>query len=154
MKKRKKRLGKVEPQFLTTGAFLGRRRSTVRLGGQVRRTVAITIALLAWLLVLGAPAGLAKDKNHLAKAVTGQVFDEAENPVEGAAVELTDVQSGKTVAIYSQKDGEYHFSDLMPSHDYKVKATFKGASSEVRQISSLDMRTRPVLNLTIPGLKR
>ena len=34
-----------------------------------------------------------------------------------------------------------------------IKATFKGSSSEVRQASSFDPRTRLVINLTIPGAK-
>ena len=66
---------------------------------------------------------------------------------------MTDVQTGKLVAIYSQEGGQYHLSDLLPSHDYKIKAAFKGVSSETRQVSSMDTRPRPVINLTISGLK-
>lgn len=89
----------------------------------------------------------------MTRTVSGVVLDEAENGIEGATIELTDLQTEKLVAIYSQEGGQYHFSDLLPSHDYKIKATFKGSSSEVRQISSIDTRLRVVINLTIPGPK-
>ncbi len=115
-------------------------------------------SLLATLLViaiwgLGASVSLAKKKEPQSKTVSGVVMDESDNPIEGAAIELTDAQSGKVIEIYSQEDGSYHFEGLSFSHDYKIKATFKGSSSEVRQISSIDMRPRLVLNLTIPGQK-
>ena len=85
--------------------------------------------------------------------MTGYVVDEANKPLEGASVELTDAQTTKVIAIYSQGDGSYQFTDLSFSHDYKVKASFKGASSEARQISSIDTRPHLVLNLTIPAQK-
>ena len=76
-------------------------------------------------------------------------MDEAENPIQGATVELTDLQTGKVLDIYSQEGGQYQFTDLRFDHDYTVKATYKGSSSEVRQVSSFDTRSRLVLNLTI-----
>jgi hypothetical protein len=112
--------------------------------------VVIPAILLVWAWGLCA-SGLAKEKQPVTRTVSGVVLDEAENGIEGATIELTDLQTGKVVAIYSQKGGQYLFSNLLPSHDYKIKATFKGSSSEVRQISSIDTRSRVVLNLTIPG---
>jgi hypothetical protein len=114
--------------------------------------VAITAILLVWALGLCA-SGLAKEKKPVTRTVSGVVLDEAENGIEGATVELTDVQTGKLIAVYSQEGGQYRFYGLLPSHDYKIKATFKGSSSDVRQVSSVDTRMRVVLNLTIPGLK-
>jgi len=95
----------------------------------------------------------AKEKKPQSKTVTGFVLDEADKPIAGATIELADAQTGKVIDIYSQEDGSYRFTDLSFDHDYKIKATFKGASSEVRQVSSMDMRARLVLNLTIPGQK-
>jgi len=68
-------------------------------------------------------------------------------------VELVDAQTGKVLDIYSQEGGAYQFTDLSFDHDYTVKATFKGSSSEVRHVSSVDLRARLVLNLTIPEPK-
>jgi hypothetical protein len=114
------------------------------------------VVVAAFLLVCApglCPSGLAREKPPTTKTVSGVVLDEAQNGIEGATIELTDLQTGKLLAIYSQEKGQYSFSGLLPSHDYKIRATWKGASSEVRQVSSLDARMRVVMNLTIPGPK-
>ena len=113
----------------------------------------VAALLVAGTLILCAPLEFAKEKKPPSKTVTGVVLDEAENGIEGATVELTDLQTKKVLEIYSQEGGQYQYTDLMPSHDYTIKATYKGSSSEVRQISSVDIRTRLVLNLTIPTPK-
>lgn len=136
----------------STGVFLGSEHGKHVSCGKVPRMVAITALLLVWAWGLCA-SGLAKERKPVTRTVSGVVLDEAENGIEGATIELTDLQTEKLVAIYSQEGGQYHFSDLLPSHDYKIKATFKGSSSEVRQISSIDTRLRVVINLTIPGPK-
>jgi hypothetical protein len=102
---------------------------------------------------LGAPGALAKEKKVISRTVSGAVLDEADNGIAGATVQLTDLQTGKKVAIYSQEEGQYHFSDLQPRHDYEVQASFHGSSSAVRKVSSADIRNRIVINLTIPGTK-
>lgn len=111
---------------------------------------ALTIILTGGVLLAGAVAGLAKDKTPTTRTVSGAVFDDAENTIEGATVELTDNQTGKVLDIYSQKEGQYQFDGLRFDHDYTVKATFKNASSEVRRISMFETRWHLVLNLTIP----
>jgi hypothetical protein len=122
-------------------------------GCRARRLTAFTLLFLGGILLLGTVAGLAKEKKPLTRTVSGTVFDEKENTIQGATVELTDRQSGKVLDIYSQEGGHYQFAELSFSHDYTIKAMFKGMSSEVRQVSSIDIRTRPVMNLTLvkPG---
>ncbi len=110
---------------------------------------AIILLLLGGVLLWVAAPGLAKEKKPQSKTVTGVVMDEADNFIQGATVELTDLQTQKVADIYSQEGGHYQFTDLRLYHDYTVKATYKALSSEARQVSSLDMRTRPVLNLTL-----
>jgi hypothetical protein len=78
------------------------------------------------------------------------VMDKAENGISGAEVTLKDLQTGKTMAIYAEENGQYHFSDLDPDHDYEIQASFHGVSSETVQVSSIDTRMRVVINLTIP----
>jgi len=109
----------------------------------------LTLMLLGGVLLLGAVTGLSKEKKPQSKTVSGTVFDEAENVIQGASVELKDLETGKVVDIYSQEGGQYQFTDLRFDHDYTVKATYKGSSSEERRVSMFDTRTRPVLNLTI-----
>ena len=77
-------------------------------------------------LLLGAGTGLAKDKTPTTRTVSGVVMDEAENPIQGAMIELTDLQTKKVLDIYSQEGGQYQFTDLRFDHDYTVKATYKG----------------------------
>ncbi len=101
-------------------------------------------------MAFSAPPLAAKKKPPGQKVVSGVVFDAADNPIVGATVELTDVQSGKKNAIYTQEGGRYQFTDLQRTHDFEVRASFRGASSEVRKASSFDDRDTIVLNLKIP----
>jgi len=140
----------MNPRSLTACDAVSRRSICNCLPGYGRKLVALTILLAAGVLLVNTPGAFAKEKKPTTKTVSGVVFDDAENTIDGASVELTDVQTGKVLAIYSQEDGSYAFTNLSFSHDYKVKASYKGSSSEVRNVSSIDMRTRPVLNLTVP----
>lgn len=89
-------------------------------------------------------------KKPLTKTIQGEVLDGENNPIVGASVELTDVTTGKTLGIYSEVGGHYHFTDLKPSDDYQVRAAYKGQQSDVRRASALDDEGVRVLNLTIP----
>jgi hypothetical protein len=142
----------VNFHLVSTGAFQGSRRGKY---ASCRKGLSnIVIAALLMVCAWGSCAsGLAKEKPPTTKTVSGVVLDEAENGIEGATIELTDLQTGKLMAIYSQEKGQYSLSGLLPSHDYKIKASFKGSSSEVRHISSFDTRMRIVINLTLPGPK-
>ena len=103
---------------------------------------------VAWLLY--APGLAAKQKAPTTKTVSGVVMDKTENGIGGAEVRLKDLQTGKTMAIYAEANGQYRFSDLDPHHDYEIQASFKGVASETRQVSSIDARRKLVINLTIP----
>jgi hypothetical protein len=110
---------------------------------------ALTLLLLSGIFLWGAMAGLAKEKKPQTRTVRGVTTDEAGNLIQGAAIELTDLQTKQVLDIYSQEGGQYQFTNLRFDHDYTVQATYKGLSSEVRQISSLDTRTPLGLNLTL-----
>jgi hypothetical protein len=125
---------------------LSSRFSTPRNGWGVR--VLSSVVAVIWLL--HAPGLAAKQKAPTTKTVSGAVMDKAENGISGAAVTLKNLQTGKTVAIYADANGRYRFSDLDPHYDYEIRASFKGVSSETRQVSSFDTRMRLVINLTIP----
>ena len=110
---------------------------------------ALTFLFLAGILLGAIVSGLAKEKKPQTRTVRGVTMDEAGNPIQGAAIELTDVQTKKVLDVYSQEGGQYQFTDLRFDHDYTVQATYKNSSSEVRQISSLDTRTPLEINLTL-----
>lgn len=101
-------------------------------------------------LLLDASGLAAKQKAPATKTVSGMVADKTENGIGGAEVTLKDLQTGKTMAIYADAKGQYHFSDLDPHHDYAIQARFKGVASETRQVSSFDTRSKVVINLSIP----
>ena len=122
--------------------------STRRISWGVR--VLCRVLAVAWLL--HAPGLAAKQKPPTTKTVSGVVTDKAEVGISGADVTLKNLQTGKTVAIYADANGHYSFSDLDPHYDYEIQASFKGVSSETRQVSSFDTRRKLVINLTIPPL--
>jgi len=107
------------------------------------------LVLLGVMGGLAPVAGLAKKKPPPMRTVKGVVFDEAQNPIEGATVELADLQTNKVVDIYSQEDGSYKFIDIRFDHDYTIKAMFKGLSSETRKISMFETRSVLNFNLTL-----
>jgi hypothetical protein len=117
---------------------------------QAQGLACLTVLLVVGVLLSGAVTGLAKDKQPTTRTVSGTVYDDAQNPIEGATIELTDVQTGKVLDIYSRDAGQYLYTDLRFDHDYTIKAMYKGTSSEVRHISILETRWALVLNLTIP----
>lgn len=122
--------------------------SQIRIGplGLVMRAGGLVSVLIVALCV---PGLVAKEKKKATKTIAGVVLDAADNSIVGATVELNDVQAGKKFAKYSQEGGKYEFADLDPKHDYEVHASFKGMSSELRRVSSLDDRHLVVLNLTL-----
>jgi hypothetical protein len=121
-------------------------------GGGFGRGPGFVAAALCLLLVCCVPsAPAAKQKKPLTKTIHGQVLDRASEPIAGAAVELTDVTTGKKLAIYAGTDGHYEFTDLNPHDDYQVKATYQNQDSETRHASSLDDTYVLVFNLTVPA---
>jgi hypothetical protein len=115
-----------------------------------QKPAAPILMLVAAVLLLVVVTGSAKDKQPTTRIVSGTVYDDAQNVIVGATIELKDTQTGKVQGIYSQETGEYQYSGLRFDHDYTVKAMYKGSSSEVRRISMFDTRWHLVMNLTVP----
>lgn len=150
MRKRKEETGNGRtPASLVSGVDSSGRLSRCS-SRFVRRVCWVAAYASVCLVTLSLPELVARGKkSKVSKTVTGAVLDEAENPVVGATVKLNDIQTGKKMAISSQEGGRYQFSDLDPTHDYEVQASFQGASSEVRKVSSLDDRRTMVIDLTL-----
>jgi hypothetical protein len=142
--------GDMDVRNLTGIASLGN--ALARRGYQRRRLkpVVLMLMLAAIVLLLGVATGAAKDKQPTTRIVSGTVYDDAQNTILGATIELTDTQTGKVLDIYSQESGEYQYDGLRFDHDYTVKAIYKGSSSEVRRISMFETRWHLVVNLTVP----
>jgi Carboxypeptidase regulatory-like domain len=123
-------------------------------GVRPRRWVACGLAALAVCILAGpATTTWAKKKVKVSRRVTGMVLDANNNPIVGAAVELTDKQTGKKIATYTKDEGRYLFDGLDPYHDYEIQALTKTMSSEVRQVSSLDDRDKITIILRVPPPK-
>ena len=118
--------------------------------GVLRRRPAAVLGCLLVLSALPVPVW-AKQKQPPTKTIQGKVLDASSGPIVGAAVQLTDVTSGKTLAMYSEAGGRYAFTELKPNDDYQVQATYNGQQSEIRKASSLDGENLIVLDLTIPA---
>jgi hypothetical protein len=66
---------------------------------------------------------------------------------------MTDLQSGKKLAVYTTKDGHYQFADLDGHRDYQLQASYNGTTSEVRTASSFDASNRIILNFKLSAPK-
>lgn len=142
--------GRIQPPALNKDATASNAQSNLG-----RHRTGVKLALLALMIagglsLHGAARGAVKDKQPTRRIVSGTVYDDAQNIIFGATVELKDTQTGKALDIYSQENGEYQYSDLRFDHDYTLQAMYKGASSEVRKISMFDTRWHLVMNLTVP----
>jgi len=115
---------------------------------------AATAAILAALLLITFSVPLAQAKEEKpSRTVAGVVTDENENPITGAVVVLTDLQTGKKSATYTGADGAYLYAGLEVTRDYEVQASYKGISSQLRKVSTVDPRKRVTINLRIPPPK-
>ncbi|HME01147.1 MAG TPA: carboxypeptidase-like regulatory domain-containing protein [Terriglobia bacterium] len=121
-------------------------------GARIRLCRLMLAALVSVVLLVARPAG-AKEKKPVTRTITGSVLDQAENGIAGASVELTDLRTGKKVAIYSEQGGRYAFADLKPEDDYQIQASYKDQPSEVRKVTSLIREMKVVINLHIPPPK-
>lgn len=128
---------------------LGTRRSCPDISPSVGKLWRAAIAAAVCVAVFSAPCLTAKEKKKISRTVAGAVLDQTETGIVGATVTLTDLQTGKKLAIYTKDEGHYQFSDLQPTHDYEVQASYKDTVSEVRKVSSVDTRRRIVINLKV-----
>jgi len=117
------------------------------------RTVKRRMAWLAVtsLLLTAASALVAKKKNpeDSLRTVQGTVTDAAENPVDGAIVQLKNTKSLQIRSFVTQEHGAYYFHGLSPNVDYEVRADFQGASSSTKTVSSFDSRKEVAINLKL-----
>jgi len=83
------------------------------------------------------------------RTLTGTVVDKADNPVEGAVVQIKDTKTLRVRSFLTKADGRYQFSGLSSDTDYEVKAERQGQSSDVRTLTVYDTRKEPILNLKL-----
>src|SRR5690242_20764384 len=91
------------------------------------RSCAVALAAAALWLAFGAAPFTAKKKGPpTSKTVVGQVFDGQDNGIAGAAVEITDLSTNKTSAIYTGPEGRFTFTELKLTQDIRFRAITRG----------------------------
>lgn len=89
-----------------------------------------------------------KEEGNL-RSLQGQVFNQQDQPLVGAVVQLKDTRTLQVRSFIAQEQGNYHFSGLKTDVDYEVKADYNGMSSDSRRLSVFDSRKVAVINLKV-----
>jgi hypothetical protein len=105
------------------------------------------LVILAVMMLASALAFAQRDGGT--RAVQGVVTDGADNPLQGAVVQLKDTKSLQIRSFITRDGGSYHFNGLSTDIDYELKADFQGKSSDTKTLSSFDSRKQAVMNLKI-----
>lgn len=107
--------------------------------------------LMSVVATLGFPAAplLASKKAPEIRKVKGMVINAEDTPIAGAIVYLKNLKTKKNLSVTTGDDGRFLFSDLDQKTDYEIHAEYKGASSPVRTLTSLDPHLTIMLNLKI-----
>jgi hypothetical protein len=108
-------------------------------------------SLLTAILLLASLSLAQSDKKTSAptRSVTGIVTDAADKPVQFAMVQLKDMKTKTIRSFSSQQNGTYYFQNLSPDIEYELSATFEGATSNTRTLSTFDSRKEAVINLKL-----
>lgn len=112
----------------------------------IRTLSAIAIVVM---FAVNAPAQDKKAKKEEAtlRILQGTVFDEKDQPVVGAVVQLKNVRTLQMRSYISKENGEYHFSSLKIDDDYEVEARNNAMTSGPKKISIFDNRKIVIQNL-------
>lgn len=81
------------------------------------------------------------------RSVQGTVYDDKDQPVVGAVVQLKNLRTLQMRSYISKANGEYHFSSLRMDEDYEVEARNNNLTSGTKKISIFDNRKIVIQNL-------
>ncbi len=115
----------------------------------MKKTAGIVWALLLAVSLAAAQGVSARDREPQTKSVTGQVTDDAGQPVPNAIVYLKNMKTLSVKTFIAQKDGTYQFHGLLPNVDYDLYAESEGARSDNKTISQFDSKTNLTIHLKI-----
>jgi uncharacterized protein YfaS (alpha-2-macroglobulin family) len=119
---------------MTESCFIARRRR-------------VTKALLyAPLIALGLCPAFAQ---YYTKRLQGRVTDSNGEPLKGAAVTLTNLQTLSVRSYITQKNGKYHFSGVSTKDTYEVKARYSGHWSSTKTLSKFDSSETATIDIKI-----
>ncbi len=112
------------------------------------RRIFALVSLMALAAFVATPL-LGSKKEPEIRKVKGLVIDAEDTPISGAIVYLKNLKTKKNLSVTTRDDGSFLFSDLDKKTDYEIHAEYKGASSPVRTLTSLDPRLTISINLKI-----
>ena len=113
----------------------------------MRRTI-VGLFLLG-LMHAASMAAQKKNEDTTSRSVQGTVSDAAGTAVSGAVVQLKNTKSLQIRSFITKEQGEYYFNNLSPDVDYELRASFSGASSPTKTLSSFDSRKQAIMNLKL-----
>jgi hypothetical protein len=115
----------------------------------VNRRLLSLIVLLTALVIVPAFAQKKEKEKPNERSVSGMVLDKADNPLEGAVVQLKDMKTLQIRSFITRADGRYRFNGISTEVDYELRATLKGKASNTRTLSTFDSRKAPSMTLKI-----
>lgn len=98
------------------------------------------------LVVLGLCPAFAQ---YYTRRLQGVVTDSNGEPLKGAAVTVTNLQTLKVRSYITQKAGKYHFSRLSTRDTYEVKAHYSGHWSSTKTLSKFDSNDTATIDIKI-----
>ncbi|HET6170622.1 MAG TPA: carboxypeptidase-like regulatory domain-containing protein [Terracidiphilus sp.] len=107
------------------------------------------VSLIALIAVAGVPLYSASSGGASTGTVSGVVRDSAGVPQIGAAVQLLRPDLTVVAAVYTNSEGSYTFSNVLPGH-YAIKAMGTSFLPSLRE--NVRLRTNAVVNLTMNTL--
>ncbi len=114
-----------------------------------KRTLVLGVLVCFFTLVVPSAAQKKKREDTNTRTVHGVVTDRADNPVNGAVVQLKDTKSLQVRSFITQDSGKYHFAGLSTNVDYELKAEHQGAASDTKTLSVFDSRHEAIINLKV-----
>ena len=84
------------------------------------------------------------------RSVTGVVTDKRGNALPGAVVQLENTASLAVRSYITDKDGHYHFTQLIDNVDFTLRAHYRNYWSDSKTLSKFDASPHPEVNLLIP----
>ncbi len=121
-----------------------------------RRAACAFLPVLLFGLLLP-PAALSQGKKHKGteqtRSVEGVVTQDSGAVVNGAVVQLKNTKTLEIRSYFTKNDGQYYFNGLSPDINYELKASYQGASSGTKTLSSFDSRKEARINLKLNNKK-
>lgn len=114
----------------------------------IRRSHAAAALLWALLALLGWTAPAAA-QGVTTSAVTGRVTNEQGEPIEGAAVVVTNTRTGAEYRAVTRGDGRYLLQGLQPGGPYRVQASRVGLATQSRPGVTLELSQTESVDFTL-----